>query len=53
MGVGLYEAACVVKLHGGTLSYEPRNGGGSEFVIELPIAQETTLSDSVEEATCA
>ena len=53
MGVGLYETACVVKLHGGTLSYEPRRGGGSEFVIELPLAQEKSLSDSVEEATCA
>ena len=38
MGIGLYEARCLVRRHGGTLVYEPREGGGSEFRLSVPLA---------------
>ena len=36
MGMGLYEAESIAKRHGGTLEYEPRQEGGSRFVLTLP-----------------
>ena len=37
LGLGLVIAAEVAELNGGKLLYSPRDGGGSEFIIELPL----------------
>ena len=38
MGLGLSISRQVAELHGGRLDYEPRAGGGSCFVLTLPVA---------------
>jgi signal transduction histidine kinase len=37
LGLGLYVSDAVAKGHGGTLTFEPRPGGGSTFVLRLPL----------------
>ncbi len=37
MGIGLYLSNELVKVHKGTLSYQPNEGGGSIFIVTLPI----------------
>lgn len=37
LGLGLYEARRIAELHGGTLEFVPRAGGGSEFRIQVPL----------------
>lgn len=37
MGIGLYEARCLARRHGGGLEYAPREGGGSEFRLTVPL----------------
>jgi two-component system sensor histidine kinase KdpD len=37
-GLGLSIARRLAELQGGTISYAPRSGGGSEFVLSLPAA---------------
>jgi two-component system sensor kinase FixL len=37
LGVGLAISRSIVEAHGGQLSYERRDGGGSTFVVTLPI----------------
>lgn len=37
MGLGLFISREIAELHGGRLTYEPAEGGGSRFVVELPI----------------
>ena len=41
VGLGLYEARIIAHGHGGTLTYAPREGGGSEFRISVPAALAT------------
>lgn len=36
-GVGLYEARALAVQHGGSLEYHPREGGGSEFRLIVPL----------------
>jgi signal transduction histidine kinase/signal recognition particle receptor subunit beta len=46
MGIGLYEARCLARRHGGSIEYAPRKGGGSEFRLTVPlqpIAEEAFL----------
>lgn len=38
LGMGLAISQGIVEEHGGTLRYEPREEGGSKFIIELPRA---------------
>ncbi|NPV58042.1 MAG: GAF domain-containing sensor histidine kinase [Actinobacteria bacterium] len=38
LGLGLYMARKIAEEHGGRLSYEPRDGGGSIFTITVPLA---------------
>lgn len=37
LGLGLNISREIVQRHGGTLIYEAREGGGSRFVVELPV----------------
>lgn len=37
LGLGLYLAREIVKAHDGTISWEPRVGGGTVFSFELPL----------------
>jgi len=39
VGLGLALARSVAEAHGGSLRYQPRSGGGSEFVLELPAVE--------------
>lgn len=36
LGLGLYIASRIARAHGGRLSYEPREGGGSAFSFSIP-----------------
>lgn len=57
LGIGLYVSARLVKLHGGRMRVQDADGGGAEFIFELPIAsapsvqlankQEPTTGDQV------
>jgi PAS domain S-box-containing protein len=37
LGIGLFITAEIVKAHGGSIRVEARPGGGSRFVVELPL----------------
>jgi signal transduction histidine kinase len=37
-GLGLYIVRRIAQSHGGTVRYAPREGGGSVFTLELPLA---------------
>ncbi len=41
LGVGLYIARRIAEAHGGSLTYEPREGGGSLFCLVLPVQTPT------------
>ena len=41
LGMGLAISQGIVEDHGGSLKYEPRDDGGSSFVIELPTVNKT------------
>jgi signal transduction histidine kinase len=38
-GLGLYIVRRIAEGHGGSVSYEPRSGGGSVFALDLPPAE--------------
>tara|TARA_R110002167_G_scaffold77039_2_gene214223 strand:+ start:163622 stop:164851 length:1230 start_codon:yes stop_codon:yes gene_type:complete len=37
-GIGLSIAKSIAQAHGGDLTYEPNPGGGSQFVVDLPMS---------------
>jgi two-component system C4-dicarboxylate transport sensor histidine kinase DctB len=41
VGLGLFLAASLLETYDGALRYEPRNGGGASFVVEMPAARYT------------
>ncbi|MBI3667641.1 MAG: HAMP domain-containing histidine kinase [Acidobacteria bacterium] len=41
LGLGLFLAASLMNTYDGALRYEPREGGGSSFVVEMPPARFT------------
>jgi signal transduction histidine kinase len=41
IGIGLHEARSVARRHGGDVVFVPRNGGGSEFRMTLPVEPAT------------
>jgi signal transduction histidine kinase len=43
-GLGLYITRKIVEGHGGTIRAEGREGGGSTFVVSLPLAGATPLA---------
>jgi two-component system sensor histidine kinase KdpD len=46
-GLGLSIARRLAEVQGGTLTYEPRPGGGSTFVLRLRAADVKELSESL------
>lgn len=42
LGLGLYIVREIVVAHGGTIHHEPRPGGGSLFIVELPVREQET-----------
>lgn len=53
LGIGLYVSARLVKLHGGRLRVQDAEGGGAEFILELPMEATPTvqLANKQNEAT--
>lgn len=47
MGLGLTLAELIAKEHGGTLSYQPTQSGGSEFILCVPMKNETVRTKQV------
>lgn len=43
LGIGLYISARLVKKHGGRLQVRDADGGGAEFVVNLPIIAKPTV----------
>ena len=41
LGMGLAISQGIVEDHGGSLKYDPRDDGGSSFIIELPTVNKT------------
>ncbi|WP_348261583.1 HAMP domain-containing sensor histidine kinase [Telmatobacter sp. DSM 110680] len=41
LGLGLFLAASLLDMYDGRIRYEPRDGGGASFVVELPPARFT------------
>ena len=41
MGIGLHEARCLARQHGGEVVCLPREGGGSEFRLTVPLRSVT------------
>jgi two-component system C4-dicarboxylate transport sensor histidine kinase DctB len=41
LGLGLFLAASLLNTYDGTLRYEPREGGGAAFIVEMPPARFT------------
>jgi len=39
MGIGLSISRTIVEAHGGRISARPRPGGGTEFLVKLPLSQ--------------
>jgi two-component system sensor histidine kinase/response regulator len=52
-GLGLSLAKQIIEKNGGQLWYEDREGGGARFVIELPIADATSLASPPQAPTIA
>ncbi len=48
MGLGLFICRQIVEQHDGRIDLEPTPGGGSTFVISLPLATEATVDEPVE-----
>jgi signal transduction histidine kinase len=47
-GLGLTLARQIVRAHHGSMRYEPRRGGGSRFVVQLPLADAEAAEGSAE-----
>ena len=44
-GLGLTLARQIARAHGGDVTYEPREGGGSCFVLRLPLGKVSTTNE--------
>lgn len=52
LGIGLYVSARLVKLHGGRMRVQDADGGGAEFILDMPIvAAPTVRPTSTEQRT--
>jgi two-component system sensor histidine kinase KdpD len=45
-GLGLAVCRAIARAHGGALAMRPRPGGGSTFVLELPLAADQPATES-------
>ena len=43
LGLGLYTASEVVRRHGGTIAISAPAGGGTEFAVRIPLAEQPSL----------
>ena len=46
LGLGLYLSQQIVGEHGGRLVAEPAGGGGSRFIVEIPVASAITAEET-------
>lgn len=53
LGIGLYVSARLVKLHGGRMRVQDAEGGGAEFVLDLPITATATMQPTIAEKRTA
>jgi signal transduction histidine kinase len=44
LGLGLYIAAEIIRLHGGTITVDPADGGGTMVTVRLPLAVHPELA---------
>ncbi|MCP3980474.1 MAG: GAF domain-containing protein [bacterium] len=47
-GIGLHEARVIARQHGGDLEYAPRDGGGSEFRLHIPLEPSESRTNDLE-----
>jgi signal transduction histidine kinase len=50
-GVGLHLVAMVLHLHGGSIELEPRDEGGTSFLVRLPVAAASSSDASPADAS--
>jgi signal transduction histidine kinase/CheY-like chemotaxis protein len=53
LGLGLTLARTFTEMHGGTIAYEARHGGGSRFIVTLPLALAAAAPMSPEPSSVA
>lgn len=49
VGLGLYICRTLARLHGGDVRVKPRAGGGSEFLVTLPLRQKAVVDSQPHE----
>lgn len=53
LGIGLYVSAQLAKLHGGRLRVQDAEGGGAEFILDMPVIASASIEPTVTEKPTA